>query len=334
MITVLVADDHPVMRHGLTALLGSLDGITVVASAADGRGAVKEAVLHRPDVVLLDLQMPGADGFWVLRELGRLLPRTAVCVLTMFGDDDSLFAAMRAGAKGYLLKGAEQEDIERAVRAVAAGEAVFGTGVAPRVLAQLVAPPRLSAPFPELTPREADVLELLAGGSVAPRDRGPAGTGHQDGQQPGLEHPGEAGGRRPPPGGRAGPPVGSRRLLNSAREAAVDESPRTAVASRRRPRGGARTDVIRKVDRVSPPEICPEGCSQGWSTVHSSVWWSQCRCGHLAGERGVGKLADAVQQFCELLRQAVGEVAPAGDRGPALQGGDGRRRGIGCRGER
>ncbi len=169
MITVLVADDHPVMRHGLTALLGSLDGITVVASAADGRGAVKEAVLYRPDVVLLDLQMPGADGFWVLRELGRLLPRTAVCVLTMFGDDDSLFAAMRAGAKGYLLKGAEQEDIERAVRAVAAGEAVFGTGVAPRVLAQLVAPPRLSTPFPELTPREADVLELLAGG-LPPRE--------------------------------------------------------------------------------------------------------------------------------------------------------------------
>ncbi len=169
MIRVVVADDHPVMRHGLAALLDSLDGIEVVARAADGRQAVRDAVLHRPDVVLLDLQMPGTDGFQALRELSRSLPGTAVCVLTMFSDDDSLFAAMRAGARGYLLKGAEQEDIERAVRGVAAGEAVFGPGVAQRVLAQLTAPPRPTDPFPQLTAREKDVLDLIAAGR-SPRE--------------------------------------------------------------------------------------------------------------------------------------------------------------------
>lgn len=164
MIRVLVADDHPVMRHGLAALLGSLDGIAVVGQAADGAQAVKEAVLLRPDVVLLDLQMPGVDGLEALRLLAKAAPDVAVCVLTMFDDDDSLFAAMRAGARGYLLKGAEQEEIERAVRGVAAGEAVFGPGVAQRVLAQLTAPPRTAAPFPSLTPRELEVLDLLAAG--------------------------------------------------------------------------------------------------------------------------------------------------------------------------
>jgi DNA-binding NarL/FixJ family response regulator len=164
VIRVLVADDHPVMRQGLVALLGSLEGIEVVAQAADGKEVVREAVLHKPDVVLLDLQMPGTDGFTALRELGRSVPSAAVCVLTMFDDDDSLFAAMRAGAQGYLLKGAEQEEIERAVRGVASGEAVFGPGVARRVLAQLNAPATTSQPFPELTPREREVLDLMASG--------------------------------------------------------------------------------------------------------------------------------------------------------------------------
>jgi DNA-binding NarL/FixJ family response regulator len=168
VIRVLVADDHPVMRQGLTAVLGSLPGITVVAEASDGAAAVREAVLNRPDVVLLDLQMPGSDGFHTLRELARLLPDTPVCVLTMFSDDDSLFAAVRAGARGYLLKGSEQEEIERAVRGVAGGEAVFGPGVAQRVLQQLTSPPtRPSRPFPQLTPREHDVLEQLAAGTTA-----------------------------------------------------------------------------------------------------------------------------------------------------------------------
>ena len=168
MIRVLVADDHPVMRNGLAALLASLDGIEVVALAADGQSAVREAVLLRPDVVLLDLHMPGVDGFEALRQLSKAVPDVAVCILTMLDDDDSLFAAMRAGARGYLLKGAEQEDIERAVRGVASGEAVFGPGVARRVLAQLTAPAAAQSerPFPQLTARELEVLDLLAGGEA------------------------------------------------------------------------------------------------------------------------------------------------------------------------
>lgn len=165
MIRVLIADDHPVMRQGLAALLGSLDDIEVVALAADGQAAVREAVLLRPDVILLDLHMPGVDGFEALRRLAKAAPDAAVCILTMLDDDDSLFAAMRAGARGYLLKGAEQEDIERAVRGIASGQAVFGPGVARRVLAQLTSPPQASsAPFPELTPRELQVLDCLACG--------------------------------------------------------------------------------------------------------------------------------------------------------------------------
>lgn len=163
MIRVLIADDHPVVRQGLAALLGSLDGFEVVGVVANGREAVREAVLTKPEVVLLDLQMPELDGFGALRELSRVAPEVAVCVLTMHEDDDSLFAAVRAGARGYLQKGAEQEDIARAVRGVAAGEAVFGPGVAQRVLGQLTRPAAAS-PFPELTPRELEVLDLLAAG--------------------------------------------------------------------------------------------------------------------------------------------------------------------------
>jgi DNA-binding NarL/FixJ family response regulator len=163
MTRVLICDDHPVVRQGLVALLQSLDGFEVVGVATNGVEAVKEAVLQRPDVVLMDLQMPGGDGFTALRELARVAPDVAVCVLTMFDDDDSLFAAMRAGARGYLLKGAEQEEIERAVRGLAAGEVVFGQGVAARVLGQLTAPVA-GVPFPELTPRERGILDLLAAG--------------------------------------------------------------------------------------------------------------------------------------------------------------------------
>ena len=163
-IRVLVADDHPVVRSGLVGVLSSLDGFEVVAVAADGQEAVREAVLHRPDVALMDLRMPGTDGFTAIRELARVAPNVRVCVLTMYDDDDSLFAAMRAGAQGYLLKGAEQEEIARAVRAIAAGEVIFGPGIAVRVLHQLNAPPAQAAAsaFPELTARELEILDLLA----------------------------------------------------------------------------------------------------------------------------------------------------------------------------
>ena len=167
LIRVLVADDHPVVRSGLVGLLTSLEGFDVVAVAVDGREAVREAVLHRPHVALMDLHMPGTDGFDAIRELARVAPSVRVCVLTMYDDDDSLFAAVRAGAHGYLLKGAEQEEIARAVRAVAAGEVLFGPGIGGRVLTQLTVPPAeptVSA-FPGLTAREREILDLLAAGT-------------------------------------------------------------------------------------------------------------------------------------------------------------------------
>ena len=164
LIRVLVADDHPVVRSGLAGLLTSLEGFTVVAVAVDGQEAVRKAVLHRPDVALMDLQMPGTDGFSAIRELARVAPSVRVCVLTMYDDDDSLSAAMRAGAHGYLLKGAEQEEIARAVRAIAAGEVIFGPGISARVLHQLGSPPAEPRPaaFPGLTARELEILDLLA----------------------------------------------------------------------------------------------------------------------------------------------------------------------------
>ncbi|HWD80202.1 MAG TPA: response regulator transcription factor [Kribbella sp.] len=163
MIRVVLADDHPVVRAGLAALLSSLPGIEVVGVAATGREAVREVVTTRPDVAVLDLQMPDLDGFAATRELARSAPEVAVLVLTMFEDDDSVFAAMRAGARGYLVKGAEQEEIARAIRAVAAGEAIFGPGVARRVLTFFAAPPPTD-PFPELTAREREILDHLAAG--------------------------------------------------------------------------------------------------------------------------------------------------------------------------
>jgi len=161
-IRVVLADDHPVVRAGLTALLGSLSGIEVVAVAADGHAAVKEVVLHRPDVAVLDLQMPGQDGFAATREITRRMPEVAVLVLTMFTDDESVFAAMRAGARGYVVKGAEQDEIGRAIRAVASGEAIFGPGVAQRVLQYFSTPQAAVDPFPDLTGREREILDLLA----------------------------------------------------------------------------------------------------------------------------------------------------------------------------
>jgi DNA-binding NarL/FixJ family response regulator len=163
-VRVVLADDHPVVRDGLGALLASRDGIDVVGTVASGREAVRAAVTDRPDVLVMDLQMPDLDGVAAAREIARVAPEVAVLVLTMFDDDDSVFAAMRAGARGYLLKGASQDEIVRAIQAVAAGEAIFGPGVARRVLGHLAAPGAAAEPFPDLTPRERQVLELLTEG--------------------------------------------------------------------------------------------------------------------------------------------------------------------------
>jgi DNA-binding NarL/FixJ family response regulator len=167
-ITVVIADDHPFVRDGLRALLGSLEGIEVVATAADGADALREAVLHRPDVLVMDVAMPGTDGVTATRQVAASAPETAVLMLTMFDDDESVLAAMQAGARGYLLKGARQEEIERAIRAVAAGEAIFGPGIARRLLGLVAGAPvpggRPAMPFPALTAREREVLEEIAGG--------------------------------------------------------------------------------------------------------------------------------------------------------------------------
>lgn len=163
-IRVVLADDHPVVRDGLSALLGSVDSIDVVGTAATGRDAVRSAVTLRPDVLVLDIQMPDLDGVGAAREITRDAPAVAVLMLTMFDDDESVFAAVRAGAKGYVLKGATQEEIIRAIRAVAAGEAIFGPGIARRILGRLSGTAVATDPFPQLTPRERQVLELFAAG--------------------------------------------------------------------------------------------------------------------------------------------------------------------------
>jgi DNA-binding NarL/FixJ family response regulator len=163
-LRVVLADDHPIVRDGLCALLGSVPGITVVETAANGREAIRAAVTTKPDVLVLDIQMPDVNGITAAAEIARAAPGVAVLMLTMFDDDDSVFAAMRAGARGYLLKGAPQAEIIRAIHAVAADQVIFSPGVASRILTYLTNPPHDANPFPELTPREREVLNLLAAG--------------------------------------------------------------------------------------------------------------------------------------------------------------------------
>jgi DNA-binding NarL/FixJ family response regulator len=163
-VRVVVADDHPLIRQGLRALLGSIEGFDVVGEAATGDEAVSVAGRCRPDIVLMDLNMPGTDGVTATRRITHDLPRTAVLVLSMREDDTAVFAAMRAGARGYLLKGADQDEVVRAITGVVKGEAVFGAQIAGRVLEALSAPPVTQRVFPQLTPREHEILELLAQG--------------------------------------------------------------------------------------------------------------------------------------------------------------------------
>ncbi|MFL5895460.1 MAG: response regulator [Thermoleophilaceae bacterium] len=163
-IRVLVADDHPLFRQGLEGLFASHDRTELVGSAATGDEAVAVAAELAPDVVVMDVQMPELDGIEATRRIVDARPETAVLVLTMFEDDDSVFAAMRAGARGYLLKGAEQEQIVRAVQALADGEAIFDAALARRVVTYMAEAQRSRRPFPELTERESEVLDLVAAG--------------------------------------------------------------------------------------------------------------------------------------------------------------------------
>jgi DNA-binding NarL/FixJ family response regulator len=163
MTRILIADDHALLRSGLRALFDSL-GIEVVGEAHNGGQAVELAEHLRPDIVIMDIEMPQMDGIEATRRLAKSSPGVAVLVLTMHEDDESLFSAMRAGARGYLLKGAEQDDVVRAIDAVGRGEAIFGPAVASRILRFFAAGPRPTEPFPELTPRELEILDLLASG--------------------------------------------------------------------------------------------------------------------------------------------------------------------------
>jgi DNA-binding NarL/FixJ family response regulator len=165
-IRVLVADDHRLFRDGLRALLNSAPDLEVVGEAGDGEEVVAQAAVLQPDVILMDLQLPGINGVEATRRILHSQPRVNVLVLTMFEDTDTVLAAMRAGARGYILKDTDEEALLRSVRAVASGEALFGPGVAERLMRYLAeaTPSAERAAFPELTDREREVLWLLAQG--------------------------------------------------------------------------------------------------------------------------------------------------------------------------
>lgn len=163
---VLICDDHPLFRDGLRAALAALPGVEVLGEATTGEQAVEQAAELQPDVVVMDVHMPGTNGIEATRRIVHASPHIGVLVLTMFEDDASVFAAMRAGARGYLLKGADRDEIARAIQAIGAGEVIFGAAIARRVIEYFSAPQVAGPPlaFPELTEREREVLDLIAAG--------------------------------------------------------------------------------------------------------------------------------------------------------------------------
>lgn len=167
-IRVVIADDHPMYRYGLGAVLGNQPGIELVGEAADGLELLRIAREAGPDVVVTDLAMPRLGGPEAAQRLLADAPGLAILILTMHSDDESLFAAMRAGARGYLLKGSDRAELIAAIQAVARGEAVYGPGVAQRIIDFFAGPRerRARTAFPELTGREREVLDLLARGAA------------------------------------------------------------------------------------------------------------------------------------------------------------------------
>ena len=164
-IRVLIADDHLFYREGLRVMLGAVPELQLVGEAATGDEAIKRALALQPDVVLMDLKMPGASGLEATRRIVRQSPHIGVLVLTMF-DDDSVFAAMQAGARGYLLKDARLEDVVRAIDAVGRGEAIFSPSIAQRLLGYFATNRPAAVTFPELTEREREILALIAHGQT------------------------------------------------------------------------------------------------------------------------------------------------------------------------
>ncbi|MEP7199818.1 MAG: response regulator transcription factor [Chloroflexota bacterium] len=165
-LRILISDDHPLFRKGMSALLSAETDFEVVGMAANGAETVDLAARLQPDVILMDLQMPGGSGLDATRAIVHTSPHIRILVVTLFEDDDSVFAALRAGARGYILKDADEAEMLRAIRAVGNGEAIFSPAIATRVIAYFAAPRPTIAPhiFPTLTEREREILHLIAHG--------------------------------------------------------------------------------------------------------------------------------------------------------------------------
>lgn len=176
-LRILIADDHPLVRSGVRTFLNSVSGIEVVGEASTGEEAVTQALALQPDIVLMDLQMPGVNssqgwnGIDATKAILRNSPHIGVIVLTVFENDDAVFAAMRVGARGYILKGADQAELLRAIQAVAQGEAMFSPGIARRLTDYFSTLSAMKSPqaFPELTDRERQILDLIAQGLNNPQ---------------------------------------------------------------------------------------------------------------------------------------------------------------------
>lgn len=165
-LSVLIADDHLLFRDGIRTLLLTAPDLVLAGEAETGDDAVRLAAQAQPDVILMDIQMPGINGIEATRQILYASPHIAVLMITMFDDDQSVFAAMRAGARGYVLKGAKHDEILRAIRAVGSGEAIFSPSVASRMSAffSIMRPAKLPQLFPELSDREREVLDLITQG--------------------------------------------------------------------------------------------------------------------------------------------------------------------------
>lgn len=165
-IRILIADDHPLVRTGLSTILSGVPEFAVVGLAVDGQEAIDQAASLQPDVVVMDLQMPGISGVTATREILSANPATRILVLTLFADEDSVLLALRAGARGYLLKDADEAELIDAIRAVARGSGIFSPTVANQVFDRVSGEParRATGPFPGLTEREREILDLMAAG--------------------------------------------------------------------------------------------------------------------------------------------------------------------------